>query len=292
MSWYSEYNKSLKMAAVEEYIDLVFYRPLAFLLVKSIYSTRIKPDNLTFAAIITGLTAAVFYSLGHPWAATTGAVLYALFIVLDCSDGQLARLKKDGSPIGRIVDGAADYMVVTAIYVGLAISFSRDKSIPATILGWLLLSGVSTVIQSMLVDFFRTRFLDIVVKQQSTFGDGIIEYRKAYLKLKNSKGKWLEKKIIYLYLLYSGLQSKLTHRKHKIEFSDVSADEYFRKNRLIIRFWVLIGPSASRTTLIICTFLKRLDLYLFITIIVFNVLVILLLIIQHGIDKSYRTNLN
>ena len=61
MSWYTEYKKSLKMAAVEEYIDLVFYRPLAFLLVKSIYSTRIKPDNLTFAAIVTGLALSLIH---------------------------------------------------------------------------------------------------------------------------------------------------------------------------------------------------------------------------------------
>lgn len=292
MSWYAEYKKSLKMATVEEYIDLVFYRPLAFLLVKSIYSTRIKPDNLTFAAIVTGLAAAVFYALGHFWAAKTGAILYALFIVLDCSDGQLARLKKNGSPIGRIVDGAADYMVVTAVYIGIAISFSRDTTVPAVMLGWLFLSGVSTVIQSMLVDFYRTRFLDIVVKRQNTFSDGIIEYRKEYLKLKGLKDKWLEKRIIYLYLLYSKLQSKLTPRRHKIEFYDVSPEEYFRKNNVIIRFWVLIGPSASRTALIICTFLKRFDLYLWITIGVFNILVILLLITQHTIDKSYRTDSN
>jgi len=292
MSWYTEYKKSLKMATVEEYIDLVFYRPLAFLLVKSIYSTRIKPDNLTFAAIVTGLTAAVFYALGHSWAANIGAVLYGLFIVLDCSDGQLARLKKNGSPIGRIVDGAADYMVVTAVYIGIAISLSRDKNIPAIMLGWLFLSGISTVIQSMLVDFYRTRFLDIVVKRQNTFSDGIIEYRKEYLKLRKMKGKWLEKRIIYLYLLYSKLQSKLTPRKHKIEFYDVSTGEYYRKNSIIIRFWVLIGPSASRTALIICTFLIRFDLYLWITIGAFNILVIILLIIQHSIDKSYRTNVN
>ena len=144
----------------------------------------------------------------------------------------------------------------------------------------------------MLVDFYRTRFLDIVVKRQNTFSDGIIEYRKEYLKLRKMKGKWLEKRIIYLYLLYSKLQSKLTPRKHKIEFYDVSTGEYYRKNSIIIRFWVLIGPSASRTALIICTFLIRFDLYLWITIGAFNILVIILLIIQHSIDKSYRTNVN
>ncbi|MDQ1296055.1 MAG: hypothetical protein QG611_33, partial [Bacteroidota bacterium] len=60
MTWLSEYKRSLKMKEVEETIDLIVYRPLAFLLVKLIYNTRITPDHLTFAAIIMGLIGAFF----------------------------------------------------------------------------------------------------------------------------------------------------------------------------------------------------------------------------------------
>ena len=102
MNWFEEYKKSLKMAEVEEVIDLVFYRPLAFLLVISVYKTKIKPDHLTIAAIGMGLMGGFFYSLGTYSGCVLGALFYLLFNILDCSDGQLARLKKNGTSVGRI----------------------------------------------------------------------------------------------------------------------------------------------------------------------------------------------
>jgi len=289
MNWFSDYKKSLKFPAVEEYIDLVFYRPLAFLIVKAVYNTNIKPDNLTFVAILSGLSAASLYAYGYPWSLKAGALMYGLFIVMDCSDGQLARLKKNGSHIGRIIDGVADYIVVTAVYVGLAIHFYGDENVKASMLVWLIVSGVSVIAQSMLVDFFRTRFLDIVVKRRSTLNDEIAEFKKEYLRLKDDRNKWFERNIIHFYLIYSGLQRTLTPKKLLSGFMDVPHDEYYKKNNVLIRFWVLMGPSASRTTLIVCTLLNRFDIFLWVTIAVFNILAVILMIIQHQVDKSYST---
>src|SRR5437660_420590 len=104
MSWFTDYKKSLKMVEVEEYFDLFFYRPLAFLLVKTVYRTSITPNQLTITAIIVGLLSGFTFARGpHYWA--LGAVLFALYNIIDCSDGQLARIKKNGTHAGRIVDG-------------------------------------------------------------------------------------------------------------------------------------------------------------------------------------------
>ena len=46
MSWYQEYKKSLKRVEVEELVDRFFYRPVAFLVVKLVYNTRITPDQI------------------------------------------------------------------------------------------------------------------------------------------------------------------------------------------------------------------------------------------------------
>jgi hypothetical protein len=201
----------------------------------------------------------------------------------------LARLKKNGSHIGRIIDGVADYIVVTAVYVGLAIHFYGDENVKASMLVWLIVSGVSVIAQSMLVDFFRTRFLDIVVKRRSTLNDEIAEFKKEYLRLKDDRNKWFERNIIHFYLIYSGLQRTLTPKKLLSGFMDVPHDEYYKKNNVLIRFWVLMGPSASRTTLIVCTLLNRFDIFLWVTIAVFNILAVILMIIQHQVDKSYST---
>ena len=46
------------MVEVEEFFDLVFYRPLAYLLVKSIYRTRITPNQVTWLALLIGFIGA------------------------------------------------------------------------------------------------------------------------------------------------------------------------------------------------------------------------------------------
>ena len=62
----------------------------------------------------------------------------------------------------------------------------------------------------MLVDFYRTRFLDIINKRKNTFAEGIDAYREEYLILKEQKGKWIEKNVIGIYLVYSKFQKNRT----------------------------------------------------------------------------------
>ncbi|MCU0472919.1 MAG: CDP-alcohol phosphatidyltransferase family protein [Bacteroidales bacterium] len=291
MTWLTEYKRSLKMKEVEESIDLILYRPLAFLLVKLIYNTKITPDHLTFAAIIMGLIGAFFYAFGSQFTCNIGALFYILFIILDCSDGQLARLKKNGTSLGRLLDGISDYIVVTAIYIGIAIGYSQKEGEPSSMLFLLIFSGASIIIQEALVDFYRTRFIDIVMMRKNTFEEGIKEYRKEYIRLKKLKGKWIERNIILIYLVYSKVQRNITTKKKRVAFLDVSPGEFYKSNRIIIRFWVFMGPSAARTTLIFCSLFSRFDIYFWITIGGFNILAALIWIIQNQVDKSYLTRL-
>ncbi|TFH37499.1 MAG: CDP-alcohol phosphatidyltransferase family protein [Bacteroidia bacterium] len=287
MTLLTEYRRSLKRIEVEEMVDLFFYRPLAFLIVKSVYNTKITPDNLTFAAIIMGLTGAALYTPGMPHTTRLGALFIVFFVILDCSDGQLARLKKNGTPAGRLLDGIADYIVTTALFIGIAIGYSRADGAPSNMVILLALSGASIIIQDAFVDYYRMRFLDIVQQRQDTFQGGINEYRDEYERLKKQGGNWFNKGVILLYLVYSGVQNRLTKRKKSIDYQEVPADIYYRKNRVLVRFWVSIGPSAMRTSLIACSLFGRFDIFFWITIGGFNILALLLWIIQSLIDRSY-----
>ena len=79
MSWLTDYKSSIKMVAVEEYFDLYFYRPLAFVLVKLIYPTNITPNQLTLAAIGLGIIAGFQYAQGLPNGFIYGAVFFVLY---------------------------------------------------------------------------------------------------------------------------------------------------------------------------------------------------------------------
>ena len=247
MNWYWEYKKSLKMVEVEEVIDLILYRPLAFLLVISVYNTKIKPDHLTLTAMLMGIIGGYFYSIGSHQSAIIGAICYLLFNIFDCSDGQLARLKKNGSSVGRLLDGIADYIAAIAVYAGIVIGYSNspEQSSHMTIL--IALAGISIIVQESLVDYFRMRFLDIV------------------------------------------LQRQLIAKRKRKKFISSTPEKYFKANRIIIRFWVFMGPSAKITILILCSFFCRFDIFFWIVIGGFNILAVLLWLIQYRIDKTFET---
>jgi hypothetical protein len=288
MNFYSEYKQSLKMREVEEVIDLIFYRPIAFLLIKIIYNTGISPDHLTLGAIIMGISSGFLYAFGLPQTSTAGAIFFILFIIFDCSDGQLARLKKNGTEIGRLLDGIADYIVGTAIYFGLAVGCVQKGDQPTTILILLAFSGVSITCQALLVDFYRTRFINNVSNHNNTLREGVQENRTEYNKLKFQKDKWLEKNVILIYLFYSDLQRNLIGKsKDEININTTPA-YYYKSNRVMIRLWLIMGPSATRTALIICTLFSRLDIYFWITIVAFNILAVVLSVIQRKIDNRYK----
>ena len=153
----------------------------------------------------------------------------------------------------------------------------------------LIFSGLSVMVQHMLVDFYRTRFLTVVSKRKNILKEDQKEYRIEYIRLKSIKGKALERNVIYLYLVYLKLQRKLTARRTKDEFADISKEDYYNKNRVLLRLWLTMGPSAMRTTLIVCSVLNRFDIFFWIIIAGFNTLAAALWIIQRQFDRSLLT---
>ena len=264
MSLFQEYKNSLKKIEVEEFFDLYFYRPLAFLLVKAIYSTNITPNQLTVISMVFGVIGGFFYSFGNHNAFITGAVLVLLYNVVDCSDGQLARLKKNGTAVGRILDGIADYVVSVAVYFGIAFGYANSSSNP--LFWWIITAaaGLSNAIQSGLLDFYRTRYLDYVLERASVLGDGIKTFEEEFERLKSVRGRFFDKIVIWIYLGYSKIQHKLTNPVATEEQSkpNITPAEYAEKNGLMIWLWTFLGPTTQWTFLIITSFINRFDIYL------------------------------
>ncbi len=288
MNWLEEYKKSLKMKEVEEVFDLIFYRPVAFLFVRTVYNTGITPNSITIAAIIMGVTAGCFYSLGQPVYFKIGAFFFLLFNILDCSDGQLARLKKTGTPVGRIIDGISDYIATIAVYLGIAVGFAWRSPKPYYWLLMLLLAGLSNIVHGILVDYFRNRFLYYVRGEGSNSEKENEEFGKEYELIANQKGKRFDRMVLLIYFKYSALQRFLVAKKKKTKLFITTREEYFQKNEIIIRFWLLIGATTEITTLIICSIFNRFDLFIWIIIIGFNSLAVILWAIQQIIDKTFN----
>jgi phosphatidylglycerophosphate synthase len=99
-------------------------RPPAAAVVWLLRDTRITPNQVTFLATALALVScALFIVLPGWWGAVVAALVFELSFVLDCVDGQLARIRKTASVIGHHLDFLMDeikaFFVLGAVTVRL-----------------------------------------------------------------------------------------------------------------------------------------------------------------------------
>jgi phosphatidylglycerophosphate synthase len=91
------------------------------------YATRVflraglSPNAVTWVFIAAGVLAAAALSLHGLGAALAAVALIQLQILLDCSDGELARWRQQFSPAGIYLDRFGHYLTETLLPVGLGI---------------------------------------------------------------------------------------------------------------------------------------------------------------------------
>jgi len=287
MSWLQEYKASLKLVEVEELLDLFFYRPLAFLFVKAVYKTNLTPNQITSIALIVGMIGGIFYFFNTTLSLTIGAVLLILYDVLDCSDGMVARLKKNGTFFGRILDGIADYFVTVTVYLGIGFGFANSSGDPLFYWVLLILAGASNIIHAGTVDFYRNKYLDFAFNREATLGESLKEYEDEWEKLKNANGKYFQKFVVWIYLKYSSAQLKASAGKEPDNIIKYDRDDYLKRNKRILHFWTYLGPTSELTLIIVASFFNRLDLFMWIMV-SGNLYALLLFLIQNQINKKTK----
>ncbi len=102
-------NKADKAMSLKTWWGLLFIYPLARRLTVFIVNhTHITPNQITFTAMGLRLVTACCFSTGTRWGLIVGALTYFLAYVCDCTDGTVARIKKQTSELGRYLDHVAD----------------------------------------------------------------------------------------------------------------------------------------------------------------------------------------
>jgi CDP-alcohol phosphatidyltransferase len=101
------------------------YYPFSLRLVYIIRNTRITPNALTLTALCLVLIGCAFYATGARAETVLGLILIQISYVFDCADGQLARYRKQYSPIGGWLDQTADRIKEFVLYFSLAYGYTR-----------------------------------------------------------------------------------------------------------------------------------------------------------------------
>lgn len=133
----SAYRQSLKSLDTEEGIDLAFYRPIGYMWARLAARLGVTPNAITVASIFLGIGAGVCFYFGSMAVNVAGMLLLIWANSFDSADGQLARMTRQYSRIGRILDGVSGDLWFATIYVAICL---RENATSTFFMGhpWLI----------------------------------------------------------------------------------------------------------------------------------------------------------
>jgi hypothetical protein len=105
----------------EHWAGRLYMRRLSPHCTRALLRTPLTPNAVTWLMTACGLLAALVLTLPGLAAAVAAVALIQLQLLLDCSDGEMARWQDKRSPVGVYLDRIAHYVTEAALPIGLGI---------------------------------------------------------------------------------------------------------------------------------------------------------------------------
>jgi phosphatidylglycerophosphate synthase len=138
----------LGRSAHEHWSGLLYMRRVSLRLTRLLVPTPVTPDLLTVTMGIVGIASAAVVTVPALWAAVSAFVLLQLQLLLDCSDGELARWRGPaGGARGVYLDNLSHWVTDAFLLVGVAV---RADGGVGSIGGWTTL-GLCTAVLALVV---------------------------------------------------------------------------------------------------------------------------------------------
>lgn len=247
----------------DEIFDRLVSRPLAGAVVAVVRHTPITPNMLTGVATLFGLASGWFLGQGEGLIAACVLIAYLVF---DCTDGQLARLRGGGGHLGRIVDGLGDYVSAVAIHIGL-VAWLWQLHGPWIGIGAGLAAGWAITWHSAELDRHKRRY-------NGTTDD--IEGIRKQSETAPPVQAWILRNFIpYAEKLNKGAVVE-----------DLPA--YQVAARPALRLWLLQGPTWHFTTMAACVAFEQPLLYCGLAVVPYSVIALWAKALQRPADRYVR----
>jgi len=261
-----EYRSSLKPPETEELINQYFNRPLAFGAAKLFHRLKMSPNLITFLSMACGVSSGFFFAKGEYPHVVTAAILLELMIILDCADGQLARMLKKSSRFGKTLDGLADFGTHISIFYGVAFGlYSKSGSIIPFFLA--LIAQLSMYLHIILYDHFKNIFIDVTKPDYIDRHENIKQLeerleaeRKEYDRFNL---KWFLFRLYYIFYRIENWAVSIGYSPFINNFYDLfpdpdridpyTRDVYYQRMRFPVKFWSFIGDWLIFPSIIIGT---------------------------------------
>ena len=219
-------QETLKSRDTEEWIDLVFYRPIGYYWALFFKRINVTPNAVSILSIFLGVAAGVLFYYPNLGLNSLGMVLLIWANTYDSADGQLARMTNNYSRLGRLLDGLASNCWFVTIYFAIGFRLSAEWGIAIWVLA--VITGYFHIKQAAMADYLRNfHLLFIKDNKKSEFDDA------AKLKQQMQKLEWKtdfsEKALMMYYANYTESQEKWTPKLQA--FRRILGDSFLEANR-------------------------------------------------------------
>lgn len=103
----------------EHWAGRLYMRSISLRVTRHMLGTRLSPNQITAVMVVAGVLSGVALILPGIGGAVLSVVFMQLYLLLDCVDGEVARWRKQFSPLGVYLDRLGAYLADAAVMVGM-----------------------------------------------------------------------------------------------------------------------------------------------------------------------------
>lgn len=305
-----QYKSSLKSMDTEETLDLMFYRPIGYMWALLCAKVGITPNAITIASIFLGVAGGILFYFGEPqdlWLNYVGMFLLVWANSFDSADGQLARMTKQYSRLGRILDGLSGDFWFVAIY--FAICFRVNETSEFFMQhwsGWIwilaILAGGCHAKQAAMADYYRQFHLYFLKGKEGSELDSVDQLDKDFAAVP-WKGHFWKKVTMMFYRNYTANQEVMTpsmqtlRRKLKKLFGDDIVPDQFRndfrlKSKPLMKYTNMLSFNTRVIALFISIIVRMPWLYFAFELTVLNLMLVYMILRHESICRIFIAKLD
>ena len=301
-----QYRQTLKSEDTEETFDLIFYRPLGFCWALLAKKLGVTPNAITIASIFLGVGAGVCFYFNNIWINILGVLLLVWADSFDSADGQLARMTKQYSRIGRILDGLSGDFWFAAIYIAICLreNVTSEFFMAHTWVIWVVAvaTGVCHGIQAAMADYYRQFHLYFLKGAEGSELDSAQDLWKKWHEL-SWKRNFFQKFTLMFYTNYTVGQEKRTPRMQALRralrekyHGDIPADfraSFRALSKPLMKFTNILSFNTRTFALFAAILIFQMPwLYFAFELIVLNILLVYMMWRHERICRSLTAELH
>lgn len=291
-------ESTLKSSDTEEFIDIYFYRPIGYRWALLFQKMGVTPNAVTIASIFIGVASGVCFYFENIWITVLGIFFLVWANSYDSADGQLARMTKNFSALGRVLDGFAGNLWFASIYIAICLRLFPVWGYSIWVLA--IITGYFHSKQAAMADYYRNIHLLFLKGKSGSELDNTEELNQKNAGLTWKANFW-EKLVLTFYTNYTKGQegwSPAFQRMFKLlksKFGETAPEQFrkdFRKKSLPLMKWTNILSFNTRAiALFVAMLIGEPWLYFVFELVVLNIILVHMIFSHERICKQFTIDI-